>query len=332
MPDTMSKRERVQAALAGEAVDHPPASMWRHFFEVEATGDGLAEAMVGFQRRFQWDFLKVNERARFPTEDWGAQLQWSADPLSGPTLLKAAVTRPEQWQQIEARDPHRGVMGEHLHALSRITRELEGEVPVVMTVFNPISVAGALLERPETLVEHLGERPQEVQAALEAITETLATFAQECLNAGADGVFFPTTIWGSRDLLSDEEYDRFARPYDLRILEAVREARFNILHVCNTNNRLLSLLDYPVHALNWDDRDPTNPALADIRARTDKALIGGMARQGVLRYGSPQEVRQQVEDAQQQTKGQRWLLGPTCAIPPDTPEENLQAALDTLRR
>ena len=45
MPESMSRRERVQAALSNATVDHPPASMWRHFFESEATGEGLAEAI-----------------------------------------------------------------------------------------------------------------------------------------------------------------------------------------------------------------------------------------------------------------------------------------------
>jgi len=69
MTDQMSHRERVRASLAGEETDRPPVSMWRHFFEDETSAEGLAEAMLGFQRRYDWDFMKVNPRASYHAED-----------------------------------------------------------------------------------------------------------------------------------------------------------------------------------------------------------------------------------------------------------------------
>ena len=67
----MNHRERVLACLAGEYVDRPPASMWRHFYAEETAPDTLAEAMLGFQREYDWDFMKVNPRASYHAEDWG---------------------------------------------------------------------------------------------------------------------------------------------------------------------------------------------------------------------------------------------------------------------
>ena len=222
-------------------------------------------------------------------------------------------------------------MGEHLYALSKIVRELNREIPTLMTVFSPISVTGALLEDPSSLVTHLREDPQKVHSALTNITETLCKFALECLNAGADGIFFPTTIWGNQELLPQEEYEEFGRPYDLKVLQAVEEANFNVLHVCASNNRLLSLLDYPVHAFNWDDRDRTNPSLYEARSQTRKGLIGGIARHGVLQNGTPDDVIKETIDAQETSGGTGWFLGPTCAIPPGTPERNIRAALAAIR-
>ena len=39
----MSKWERVEAALAGEAVDRPPVSLWQHFPEQDQTAEALAD-------------------------------------------------------------------------------------------------------------------------------------------------------------------------------------------------------------------------------------------------------------------------------------------------
>ena len=93
-----SKRERVKAALAGEPVDRPPVSMWRHFYDLETTAEDLAEAMLGFQRQCDWDFMKVNPRAQYHVEDWGATFRYTGDPYTGPTATHVPVASPGDWQ------------------------------------------------------------------------------------------------------------------------------------------------------------------------------------------------------------------------------------------
>ncbi|MBI2562151.1 MAG: hypothetical protein HYW08_07130 [candidate division NC10 bacterium] len=59
----MTKIERVRAALAGKPVDRPPVSFWRHVPEVDHTAQGLADAMLAFQRRWDLDFIKIMSSA-----------------------------------------------------------------------------------------------------------------------------------------------------------------------------------------------------------------------------------------------------------------------------
>ena len=318
------KRERVEASLKGEPVDRPPVSMWRHFYDREETAEGLAEAMLGFQRRFDWDFMKVNPRAQYHVEDWGARFHYGGDPKVGPTPVHFPVGSPEDWRMLEPLDPRKGSLGEQLHALHLIAQGLGGDVPFVMTVFTPLAIAARLAESDEAMLRHLREHPQEVHATLKMITETFRAFVTECLNAGADGIFFATTTWASRDLLTDAEYQEFGRPYDLRVLEAASEAEFNILHVCKSHNMLQALADYPVHALNWDARDDTNPSLKGARAFTMRPLIGGVGRD-MLRDGQPGEVAAEVTDAIAQTESRGFMVGPGCSIAPQCPDENLYA-------
>ena len=60
MADQMTQWERIRAALRGDEVDRPPISVWCHFYQKENSSEGLAEAMLGFQRQYDWDFMKVN--------------------------------------------------------------------------------------------------------------------------------------------------------------------------------------------------------------------------------------------------------------------------------
>ena len=67
----MNKHERVAAALAGQDVDCPPVSTWRHFVDREQNAADLAAAMLEYHRAYDWDWVKVNPRATYFAEAWG---------------------------------------------------------------------------------------------------------------------------------------------------------------------------------------------------------------------------------------------------------------------
>jgi len=331
--DQMNKRERVDAALRGAAVDRPPISFWRHFFEKETSATGLAEAMLGFQRAYEWDFMKVNPRACYHAEPWGCRFQFSGQAHIEPKLVEAAVKTPEDWRKIMPLSPTTGAFGEQLEALRRIKEGLGGAVPFVETVFTPLSVAGRLTGSDDVMLEHLRRYPDRVHEALEAITVTFEGFAKSCLDVGVDGLFFATTGWATYDRLTDAEYEAFGRPYDLRVLKAVQGAPFNILHVCRSHNMLWKLLDYPAHAVNWATADRTNAKLGDVWREGHRAVIGGVDHVGTLRQATPEAVKAEVQRAVEQTR-QGLFIGPGCSISPQTPEANLRAArlaVDELR-
>ena len=325
MAGKMSKRERIEATLRRQPTDRPPVSFWRHFYRQERSAEGLARAMVDWQRTYDWDFVKFNPRASYHVEDWGNRYRWSDDDLTPHSLDWFRVKEAEDWHRLEELDPAAGVLGEHLEALRLTRKELGPEVPIVMTVFTPLSIAGRLAGGEQRMRQHLAEHPGEVESALERIAEVFAGFAWRSLEAGADGLFFATTKWAATDMLSPDEYQRWGRPFDLRILEAVREAPFNVLHVCGSNNLLKSLVDYPVQALNWDATDPTNPDLEETKRLTEKALIGGITQALTSDGGARERLVEEARRAREVTGGLGWMLGAGCVLPTDALEENMRA-------
>lgn len=327
----MSKRERVMAALRGQDVDHPPVSFWGHDFLREWSAEGLAAAMLEPVRTFDYDYLKVNPRATYYAEAWGCRYRPSQDPARQPDVEDWVLKQPSDLKELRPVDGVAGPFREQLDALDLIRAQLRGEMPFIQTVFSPLSVVGRLANDRELIRRWMSEAPDALHAALSAVTETLASYARACLDAGADGIFFPTTEWGAHDNCSDEEYEAFGRPYDLRVLEAAQGAPFNVLHVCRPNNMLDLLLDYPVAALNWADRASGNASLGDVQAKTGKVVMGGVDERTTLLKGSSDEVRAQVVDALRQTGGRRYLVAPGCSISPQTPGDNLRAAVDVAR-
>ena len=329
MVSTMTHWERIRAALKGEDVDRLPVSMWRHFFKEETSADSLAEAMLGFQDRFDWDFMKVNPRASYHVEDWGVKMKYHGD--AEPRMVEAPVKTPGDWQKLKVLDVNQGALKEQLDALELIARGLKGEVPFIMTVFTPMAIASRLIDSEDIFLQHLREHTDKVNQALEVITETFINFAKACMERGASGLFYATTAWATTDRLTGKEYLTYARPYDLRLLNGLSGAEFHVLHVCRKNNLLHTVKDYPVHAFSWDARGKGNLSLAEGKALVGgRAVIGGIAHDKNLIQASPAQLAAEISGMRVAMGDKGWMLGPGCTFPSETPEANLRAIRDAV--
>jgi uroporphyrinogen decarboxylase len=324
MSEGMTHRERFAAALQGREVDRPPISMWRHFYTQESDLESLAAAMLGFQRRFDWDWMKVNPRASYHVEDWGVKLRYEGD--RPPTVTATPVKKPADWLRIEPLPPDRGVLGEQLRALELIAKGLKGKVSFLMTVFTPFSIASRLVSSEEAFLRHVREHPEKVRYVLDVVTETFIRFSKAAMERGADGLFYATTVWATADRMPLAEYERYARPSDLRLLAGLPRGGTHMLHVCKDHNFLPALKDYPVAIFNWDARGVANPSLADGKTLVGrKAVAGGLPHKQDLVAAKPSALASEVR-GMRVAKGTRgWMLGSGCTFPPEAPVRNLSA-------
>jgi uroporphyrinogen decarboxylase len=222
-----------------------------------------------------------------------------------------------------------GVIADHLRALRLLVAEAGEGVDAIHTIFSPLAVTAQLTGSDARFRELAESDVGAAHAAVAVVTETMSGYARAAVDMGASGIFFAPLLWASRDHSDQEFYAEFGRPYDMEVLRVVADAPFNILHVCRNNNMIDALLNYPVAAFNWADRGEGNPSLADVRVRTDKAVIGGIDHARIHQM-SPEEVRAQVRDALAQGT-ERVLIGGGCAIPPATPDTNRASASAAVR-
>jgi uroporphyrinogen decarboxylase len=333
----MTKRARVDAALRGESVDRPPVAAWRHFIPEETAAAPLAEAHLRFFQKHDWDWLKVNPRATYYAEAWGARYDYTDYMGVLPRLIETPLHTADDLAHITPRDPDNAALAEQIDLVRRIKDGI-GAAHFVQTVFSPLSVLAFLLARPGDQHADLGlgsdfarlravlrEHPHAAHAALAAIAHTLAEFARASVAAGASGLFFAIVRLAREGVLTKDEHAAFGQPYDLQVLDAVRDAPFNLLHVCGPQVYFDEVLDYPVHALNWATIGQGNPTLAEARGRTHKALIGGVEEHGTLQHGTPGEVRAEANATLARAGQLGIFLSPGCGVALDVPESNLHA-------
>jgi uroporphyrinogen decarboxylase len=328
MPAEMTKHERVQAALQGDFVDRVPVSAWWHDYEREWSAADLAAATLEACQQFDWDFIKVNPRFSYYAEPWGTTYERYPDRM--PTPDTVAVSGSADLAKIKRQSGTAGAFAEQLDALRLVSDGLADESPFLQTVFSPLAVMSRITGRTEPVQEMIKDAPEALETALGEIAETLIEYAQACLQTGASGIFYAGVEWGSSEFISGKDYERFATPFDLRVLEAVKDAPFNVLHVCRNSNHLMRSLAYPVAAFHWDTRAEGNPSLAEVLSATDKAVMGGVDHRRTLRRGLPADVGTEAEDALDETRRRRFLLTPNCSVDPSTSEENLLALVEAV--
>jgi uroporphyrinogen decarboxylase len=318
----MTKTERVLAALKGHAVDRVPVSAWWHDYPREWAAADLVGTTLEAYERYDFDYIKVNPRFSYYAEDFGTKYVRFPDRM--PEVDEPAVRSADDLRALAAVDGTGGAYGEQLEALRLIAADLGGEAPFLQTVFSPLAALSRITGSTRFVQKLIREHPDDLEAGLETITQTLVSYARACLEAGASGVFYAAVEWGSSDNISWEDYARFGEPYDMRILEEVRGAPMNVLHVCRERNHLDHLLDYPVAAFNWDVGGEGNQPFTHVLSNTGKSVIGGVRTHTML-TGDPSDVRAEADKGLAETEGVRYLLSPGCSIDPRTPPANIEA-------
>lgn len=334
---TFSKRERVDAALRGEALDRVPVAAWRHFLAEEGAPETLAAVSLKHFYDFDWDWLKVNPRATYYAEAWGNEYDFAHYDSVLPRLRSGPINSPADLVKITEISATEGVFAEQLK-LTQLVKHGIGDAHFVQTVFSPLSVLAFLVARPQESgieaavqaqydgVRHfIRENPQDAHAALRNIAATLGKYAAASVDAGASGLFFAIVKLARQGILTEQEFAEFGVPYDLQVLEAVQGAPFNLLHICGPRVYFDLAATYPVHALNWATVNQGNPTVAEASHATKRALIGGVDELGVLQTGTPEQVIDEARAAIANTNGRHLLLTPGCGTNVDVPEANLHA-------
>jgi uroporphyrinogen decarboxylase len=318
----MTKRERLEATIRGEATDRVPVALWRHFPGDDYRPEDLAASIAGFQRRYDFDLVKVTPTSSYDAADWGVRDEWRGNEEGTRVYVHYPVHSPEDWKRLPELDPRSGALGAQLKCLSLIRNDLGDQAPFIQTVFSPLGQAKHLAG--DRVFVHMREHPAAFKAGLEKITRKTIRFIEEATKTGIAGLFYAVqhATFGTT---SPAEYAEFGKEYDLRVLEAARGLWLNVLHLHGNDVMFDLVADYPVQVWNWHDRD-TPPTLREALPKVQGAVCGGLSREATMLRGTPEDVRREIADAIAQTGGRRLVVGTGCVTFITTPESNLRAA------
>ncbi|TAK23792.1 MAG: uroporphyrinogen decarboxylase [Chloroflexota bacterium] len=318
----MNHRERVQAALRGDPVDRVPVAFWNHFSSDPRTAEDLAAEAIAFQRRFDWDFVKMMPSGMYLPLAYGCEITPAAPPIGANGIARSIIATADDLRRLPPLDPNRGVLGEVARAV-QLTRDALGpDVPIIQTVFSPLTIVHKMC-LGDSFRDYIANAREAVVEALTSITTTSIAIGRAALDAGADGVFFATQE-ATLDQMTEPEFEALGATYDRPVLNGLGErAWFRLLHVCRESIMAESVADYPVEAINWDCHH-NFPSLTEASGIWPFAIVGGVDRNGIVVDGPADAVEAEVRQVIA-TVGRRFILSAGCGLPLARREANLDA-------
>ncbi|MFW6329858.1 MAG: uroporphyrinogen decarboxylase family protein [Alkalispirochaetaceae bacterium] len=291
----MNKIERVEASLAGKEFDRPPVSFWYHFGTQHSGGEVIAELELEFLRHYDLDFLKLMNDYYYPMPE-------------GMRALKSA----EDLKAIKPFDIHTSPWGEQLKAIDILAKELEGEAYFIDTVFDPWQ---CLLRNlvGEHLMDLVDSDPEAVLDALDVITDNVIAYCREAIKRGAAGVFIST--FSAAAQLPKNVYMKFAFPFVKRILEEIKDlAIMNTAHLHDYGIYVDECVTLPAHIISYEDTDPSNPTIPEIREKWEGSVMGGLDKNMITRV-TPARAQENAETGIANGGRSKFFLAPGCSFP-----------------
>jgi uroporphyrinogen decarboxylase len=330
----MNKIERLDAVLKGSRPDRAPVSFWYHFGEGCVAGNAAVEAHVRHMEAYDLDFLKIMDDNRYPRMG----------------LRDGVIAEIADLEKLPVLQGDEDRFARQLELIGELVRRFRGQFRMITTIFNSWTTLRQMIlpetgqhgppvldqtgdPRDSTMSRFLREAPDALGHALETITESLASFVRNCLDTGADGIFFSVRDdWVDTPEHEPGTYSRLVQPGDLRILKAARNGALNMLHVCGQAVDFKRFGGYPVHAVNWADRY-AGPSIASVSSWLQPVICGGLNNLSTMSEGSPEDCEREVMDAMQQAGDRLIILAPGCTFNPATvPKENLRAIRRVVER
>jgi uroporphyrinogen decarboxylase len=322
----MTARQRVLAAITGQPVDRPPVSLWRHFPEEDQTAAGLTAATLAWQTRFEFDLVKFMPPGDYPIIDWGGVTVYEGARGGTRTTKRFPIADPADWRSLKPLDVRQGFNGEMIDAVAQTRAALDPDVPLLHTIFSPLTVAMKLSNGQA--VAHGRSHPEDLKSALGVIADVTRRCVEASLAAGADGFFFATQC-ADEAVMPIEDYRVFGVLFDQAVLEPVPATAIVLLHLHGSRPMFGLHADYPAQIVNWHDRRAA-PSLGEGRRQCGRAVAGGIDEQ-VIATSSAEAVAAEAADAVAATGGHGLIVAPGCVIPIDTPEANVVAAVAAAR-
>ena len=332
----MTKREAVRAILDGEGADRIPAIMNIVSFSAARYGYGMpdimmdpekyAECIAGTREELGYDGfcggLLVMQKA-----DIAGHLPRPDGQISGDG--EDTIHSLEDLEKLAPFDVDACMNMKGVLANVQILRERAPEEPIYIIMYPPTGLAFELMGA-RFAFKHMSKTPELFRAVSERCEDIQFQIAQRLWDAGVDFLWFPEPNFGGA-CISRKTYERCISESNIRYFNRLKEAgiRF-IIHTCGPYDDRFDLV-LKENAGAWHLSDTTTKKVKD--GYGDKvSLMGNIPCVRVMLEQDEEDVYKfAYQECMDAAMDGRFILSGDCDLSPQTPDENIQAAVRAAR-
>lgn len=339
----MNGYERVKAALAGKALDQRPVMLHNFqncvheggisFDEFRGNPSLAAQCFIRNAEKYDFDGIFIDFDTATLSGACGCRVQYSPDKAA--TTVAGVLSDLEKVSQLKPVNledsPH---ILNWLETARRVAEYFGDEKYVRCNCDQaPFSLASMLRGSQELMMDLLEEDyGEELGVLLEYAQGVTSKFIRLAAQTGAHGVSNGDSVAGPA-MISPAMYKKYSIPYELPVIDLAHEKGMDyMLHICGNTTPILELFSgLPVDAMELDyktDQQRMHDVLAD-----KIAVSGTLDPSSVFLLGTEEIVRQRVRELLSiYEDSTRLIVCSGCAIAPDTPERNIRAFVDEVRK
>lgn len=337
----MNGYERIQAALKGKPADKVPVMLHNFMLAAEEAGFNMeqfrnnpkviADSFIRSVEKYHHDGILVDIDTVTLAGAVGVPVDFPAEAPARTHLGKLA--NMEQVRDLKpVKIENYKYIQVWLESVRLLKEHFKGEIFIRGNCDqDPFSLASMVRGIEDWMADLILAEEQLVFDLLEYCTEATGQFIRLMAQTGADMVSNGDSPAGP-DLISPEMYERFALPFEKKIVDVAHSLGLPYtLHICgNTEAILDKMLLTGADAFELDYK--TNAQKVFDAFHEKAALIGNIDPSGVLALGSADQVRNKTLELLEIYGGtNRFVLNAGCAIPPSTPSINMKTMIDTAR-
>ncbi len=200
---------------------------------------------------------------------------------------------------------------------------------------HPIEQAGVNYYAARQMqVDFLRWDEKKMLSAMERITDVLCELAESYIKAGLDSVYY-AALGGEYEFFTDEEFAKWIKPFDLRVLKAIQDAGgYSFLHICKDHLNMERYRDYSVYAdvVNWGVYEAPFSLEMGRELFAGKTIMGGLPNHhGALVEGSKTEIEAEVKKVVDTFGRKGLILGADCTLSTQQDRTKVRMAVEAAR-
>lgn len=337
----MNSYERCMAAIRMEPVDRLPVDLHNFVMCAEASGmhydaflldaQAMARMQIALQKEYGHDMLLIENGTATLAEALGCEVAYQQNGV--PVANRPAVNTIEdvkEWKLPEnlLESP---LLKANLETVALLKKYFRDEVFLLgRGDQGPFSLAAEIYGMDNFLMDIMDEdMEEEIFCLLDYCAEACIRYHKALLEAGAHCTSMGDSTAGP-DVLSPAMYEKFAMPYEKKVIDAVHEAGGLIsLHICGNATMILpQMCSLGADILEIDQKTDLSRAIEVVKG---KCTLLGQISPILLKEGVLEEIKEAGEITITAVGGKTqtgFIFGPGCALGGNTPKENVHALIE----